>query len=419
MGAGVRIAVVEHVGSGGLVHYAYQLCEALTAAGAEVTLLTEKRYELEGLPHAFRLENRLSLSRRRAHVVDRRAGRLAQMAQRAVQRAERAGRLTLTWIQICRFLERERPDVVQMSIIHFPFERLFLRRLHRKGLVLTQICHEFEDRPRGGAALARIGRRLTDGCYPYFSAIFFHGTALRQRFRATISAPEERQHVIEHGNQELFLRHVAAGLSAADLRRRYGIGGDQPLVLFFGNINPSKGVEDLLHAAARLPERLDAQVVVAGYPSKDFDGAALTRLRDRLRLTDRVRLDLRYLALNEVGPLMEAADVAVFPYRSATASGAAQVAHAYGVPVVVTQVGTLSEVASNGSGLVVPPRAPSELAAAIARLLGDRALAEEMGERGRQLARSRFAWSRVADDIMAVYAEVTRGEAPRGRTGRR
>lgn len=403
----MKVTVVEYSGSGGLIHYAYQLCEAMAAEGADVELLTEENYELDHLPHAFRVEKRLRLTEPgSAKTIQRPMGR-GGAVRRVVRRARRASRILRAWLEICRHLERTRPDVAQFSVVRFGFEGLFLRRLRRRGLVLAEVCHEFEPRARTGVGGA-LDRRLITAAYRSFSALFFLGEAPRRRFGEIHPGRWDNQHVVEIGNQELFLRRVAPDLSAKDIRGRYGLGRDDRMVLFFGNINPSKGVEDLLRAFALIPRDLGARLVVAGYPAKEFDRGALERLRDELDIAEVVTLDLRYVPLGEVGPTMEAADVAVLPYRSATASSTLQVAYAFGTPVVVSDVGALADVAGDGTGVVVPPRAPEALAAGVARLLEDPELAARMGARGRELARTKFAWSTVAGKMLATYASLTR-----------
>ncbi|HEY7676234.1 MAG TPA: hypothetical protein VIG69_04130 [Candidatus Methylomirabilis sp.] len=52
----MRVAMVETGGWGGIAHYAWNLCQALAGEGADVCLLTNERYELGGLPRAFRVE---------------------------------------------------------------------------------------------------------------------------------------------------------------------------------------------------------------------------------------------------------------------------------------------------------------------------------------------------------------------------
>ena len=51
----LRLFVVEPLATGGMIHYAYQLCTALAEEGADVTLVTEQGYEPAGMPHNFRV----------------------------------------------------------------------------------------------------------------------------------------------------------------------------------------------------------------------------------------------------------------------------------------------------------------------------------------------------------------------------
>src|SRR5215211_8135411 len=57
----LRLVLVEPNGSGGLIHYTYQLCTALANEGVDVTLITGKEYELAHLPHNFQVNNLLDL----------------------------------------------------------------------------------------------------------------------------------------------------------------------------------------------------------------------------------------------------------------------------------------------------------------------------------------------------------------------
>ena len=57
----LRIMVVEPRGSGGMIHYAYQLGTALSKAGAQVTLVTADKYEMENYPHNFTVRKQMKL----------------------------------------------------------------------------------------------------------------------------------------------------------------------------------------------------------------------------------------------------------------------------------------------------------------------------------------------------------------------
>ena len=60
------------------------------------------------------------------------------------------------------------------------------------------------------------------------------------------------------------------------------------------------------------------------------------------------------------------------------------------------------------NGLLVPPRDPAALAAAIVRLLGDPDLRRAMGERGREVVRCEFSLDRVVDETLLVYQALER-----------
>jgi glycosyltransferase involved in cell wall biosynthesis len=79
---------------------------------------------------------------------------------------------------------------------------------------------------------------------------------------------------------------------------------------------------------------------------------------------------------------------------------------AAGLPVVATDTPGYREVARDGAeAILVPPRDPGAVAAALARVLGDTDLAAALGASGRERAR-RFSWDVVAEEVEGVYREV-------------
>jgi glycosyltransferase involved in cell wall biosynthesis len=129
-------------------------------------------------------------------------------------------------------------------------------------------------------------------------------------------------------------------------------------------------------------------------------------------LEDVVAVDSRYVPDEEVRPLMELARFVVLPYRSATQSGVLHVAYACGRPVIATRVGGLPEVVEEGgTGRLVPPRSPRELADAMLALLDDPEGAARMGERALELSCTRFSWAAVARAILSAYEEAGAGRA--------
>lgn len=398
----MRIFVVEPDGAGGMIHYAYQLCTALAEAGAEVTMVTSRRYELAHLPAPFTVEARMRLwpvieSHRRPE------GRLGAFTFRLLhrfRRAFRAVRLALAWESLTRYLLRARPDVVQFGIIRFPFQSFWLNRMERAGLALTQICHEYEPRELRLAVLQR-GHQV----YRSFRVIFFHSEADRDRFARLHGRPEAVTRVIPHGNETLFARTLDGGLP--HLRDRYDIPASRPVALFFGGLRPSKGIEDLVDAFAIARREVEANLLIVGHPTARFPLEALRRRIAASGCAGDVALDPRYLPLEEVGALMRTTAVMVLPYRSATASGVLQVAYAFARPVIVTDAGGLPDAVEHGAtGLVVPGNDTEALARALVKLLSDRRLSDSMGEAARAAVTARFSWRPIAETILDEYRRV-------------
>jgi len=400
-----RIVVVEPNGDGGLIHYAYQLCTALADAGADVTLLTSTDYELAGLPHRFTVEPILRLwwtieSRPRRSRVAARVARLG----RKMRRVGRGVRFAIAWQRATRRILEIDPDVAQFGVIRFPFQMVFLRRLRRAGITLAQVCHEFERRDAG--PLTRwINRCLSLGIYRCFDLVFLHSRGDADRFLARFPVDPSVIRVIPHGNETLFV-DLADG--AGDLRDRYGIDPSIPVVLFFGGLRPSKGVPDLIDAFALVLGEVRAHLLIAG-PAAGMEPAVLEEQVARLGVTADTTIDARYVPLAEVGPLMHTATVVALPYRSATASGVLQVAYAFGRPVVATALGSLTTDVEHGrTGLLVPPRDPAALAAALVEVISDPAAGAAMGARARDLATDRYAWDTIAATVLTAYADTRR-----------
>ncbi|NJN68036.1 MAG: glycosyltransferase family 4 protein [Chloroflexaceae bacterium] len=408
----MKLFVVELHSSGGLAHYTYQMCQALQEQGASVTLVTADDYELDRFPHQFAVEKRLRLWEHfKSTMTLPTTSRLAQLGHRVfwnVRRSVRGLRLILGWHRLTNYLIAQRPDIIQFGKINFPFEAIFLARLRRHGLILTQVCHEFELREYRNLTTSLLANRLYASVYTNFSLILLHGEQNRQRFLSLFGVPRERTEIIPHGNEGMFLQAAQeqAAQGERDLRQHYSFGPDEPVVLFFGTITPSKGVPDLLHAFALVRQQCRARLLIAGFPTKFVNLHDLQHLAESLGIADAVTFDARYLPFEEVGALMQLAQVVVYPYHNATQSGSLQVAYTFGRPVVATSVGGLPEVVEEGrSGLLVPPRAPEPLAAALLAILNDPQQAAEMGAYARHLSETRYSWSPIARQVLTFYRE--------------
>lgn len=397
---------------GGLIHFDYQLCTALARAGADVTLVTGTDYELASLPHNFKAMKMLKLWKGFAdHPVSAELNFLRRSIGKIfwnMRRVVRGARMLMAWVKLTFFLLRLKPDLVQFSRLEYPFESFFISLLKRGGFVLSQICHEFEEREAGGV-LSNILHKLDLKAYLSFSAIFFLSDDSRRRFFLIHPIVNTNlSYSIPHGNSE-WLLDIQDPPEVVNLRDRYGIKVDERVILFFGLLAPSKGVEDLIKGFKLAIKSCTAKLVIAGYPTKHVDAAKINSLVSSYGIEESVILDLRYVPLNELGALMDLATVVVYPYRSSTQSGSLQTAYTFGKPVIATNVGGLPEVVEDGkSGFLIPAGSPAALAEKISMVMNKPVMAAEMGQYARMLSITRFGWDSIARKMMDVYDDICR-----------
>lgn len=408
----IKLAVVEQHSTGGLIHYAYQLCTVLAERALDVVLITGTDYELRDFPHNFEVENRLRLwklidpspmGEPPKGFIRHHWRRLAWNLRRVI----RAWRLIREWFRLTGYLIKSRPDIVQFGKINFPFEGFFLAWMRKRGLVLTQICHEFERR-ESDSWISRVIDRTYNSIYLNFSHIFFHAEENRDRFLELFDYDEANTSIIPHGNESIFLKAAEKlGHDQAELRESYGLKREDSIALFFGAISPSKGIPDLLDAFAIVRNLSPVKLLVAGYPTKYVNVEEYQQQVTDLDIADRVIFDFRYIPIADVGALFKMASVVVYPYLSSTQSGSLQVAFSFGRPVVATHVGGLPEAVEDGkNGFLVPPGDNQALAEKIAQLANSPELSRQMGSYAHQLSISKFGWGPIAEQIEAQYLQL-------------
>jgi glycosyltransferase involved in cell wall biosynthesis len=154
---------------------------------------------------------------------------------------------------------------------------------------------------------------------------------------------------------------------SADVRRDLSIPVGAPVVATVAVLRPEKALEVLLQAFAELLAVIpEAILVIAGEgPCR----AALEQEAADLEISESVRFPGWW---QEVGRLLEAADVAALSSDREGAPLFALECMAHMAPLVSTDVGGIAELLGHGHGVVtVPPRDPSALAGALAALLRD------------------------------------------------
>jgi len=362
--------VMEYAGAavpGGLLEHVRLLASGLAGAGHEVRVV---------LPPAG--------------AVDEPAGRCAS-AGAAVTRLTVTGKKDLAGMAKLRALvSRERPDIFHLHLSS-PIEAVPAMLAARYGgarhIVTTEHAptwHPLER--RYSRAVKKAATRALDAVIAVCAS---DAEFLADRF----GVPRQLIRVIHNG-----VAPVTDLPQAEEARRALGIDPRAGLVVgFAGALEESKGVGDALEACRRCGVE-GLVLVLAG------DGGLMTSLR-RLDPAPAFRLILPG-RLDGIGLLLAAIDVFLLPSHSEAMPLSLLEAMAAGRPIVATRVGGIPEAIEDGvGGLLVPPGAPSDLAAAIARIAADRPLALRLGEAAKA-ASERFTAARMVAETEGLYRGV-------------
>jgi glycosyltransferase involved in cell wall biosynthesis/ribosomal protein S18 acetylase RimI-like enzyme len=195
----------------------------------------------------------------------------------------------------------------------------------------------------------------------------------------------------------------------AELRRSLGIDDGTLVVGTVGRLVAEKGFRELVAAAQAIrSERDDVRFLAVGQPDPEKADAIGREELDRAASSVQV-IGWR----DDVRELLAAMDVFVLPsWREGLPRSAIEAA-SMGKPLVLTDIRGCREVVRDGvEGLLVPPRDPDALAAAIRKLLDDPGRRTKLGALARARAVERFDERRATELMMNSYRRLLgRGDA--------
>lgn len=179
-------------------------------------------------------------------------------------------------------------------------------------------------------------------------------------------------------------------------------GLPEKYVVYFGRLSPEKGLFTLLEAIGRLA-RVPLVVCGDGPQRKALEDGA-SRMRARVHFTGR-------LGKEALDAVVTRATAAVLPSESPeNAPYTVLEAMAMGIPVVVSNMGGLPELARMGGGVVFPAGDVAALEEKLYDLWEDKGLAADIGRRGQRAVTEHLSEERHIDGLEAVYGKALRAK---------
>lgn len=354
----MKICIINLAWKGGMLHYASQLSNALSSNN-EVFFITSSFF------------NDYYLFDAKIHI------RLVPLPPKKL--------ISLDWIRfdiLIKLIYDINPDIIHVTNIH----PLILSIIFfiKKPIIVT--IHDVKVHP-GDLDFLHLFSISTYIFAKRSSFIFVHGKYLKALLSEIIQ--EDKIIVIPHGNYSFFKKLTDNEYKDYELNNN--------AALFFGRISEYKGLKYLIDAEAIISRCIpNFKLVIAGQGS-------MPDLVDLIRGKN-ITLINRYIEDREVAGLFLNSKVIVMPYIEASQSGIIPIAYSFKRPVVVTDVGSISEIVKDGeTGFVVPPRDHISLANAIITILNDDKLGKEMGENGYKKINNELSWDNISKETIKIY----------------
>jgi glycosyltransferase involved in cell wall biosynthesis len=174
-------------------------------------------------------------------------------------------------------------------------------------------------------------------------------------------------------------------------------------ILSFGFIRDYKGLDLLLEAFAdKELRKYPVKLIVAGEfytsPDKYMD------IIERFNLKEHLELHTDFICDSDVAAYFGAADIVVQPYKTATQSGVTQIGYHFNKPMLVTDVGGLSEIIPDGKvGYVVKPN-PKDITVALIDFFENSR--KEFFEKNVLEEKKKYTWDSMVKTIETVIKDI-------------
>ncbi|NWK56341.1 glycosyltransferase [Verrucomicrobiaceae bacterium N1E253] len=274
-----------------------------------------------------------------------------------------------------------------------------LELLERVTMPVVATLHTILREPNEQQRRVMMGlHRLCDR----FVVMADHG---REMLAEVYGVPEQKVDVVHHGVIDVPF------LDPEYNKERFGVLGNTVL-LTFGLLSPNKGLECAIRALPGIiRENPEVVYVIAGvtHPHlRAHEGEAyrgmLQKLAEDLGVAEHVKFENRFMDLDELTAMIEAADIYVTPYlnEAQITSGALSYAFGAGKAVVSTPYWHAQELLSDERGILVPFSDHEAITEAVNRYLGDPCLMTAVRKRAYEMGRT-MTWPHAARNYMASF----------------
>jgi glycosyltransferase involved in cell wall biosynthesis len=263
----------------------------------------------------------------------------------------------LTWVKVAYKIIEDKPDImiipwwVVFWAPHFLTIILILKLFSNTKILF--ICHNVVEHESGLVKKLLSKMVLTKGDF-----FIVHSNEEKERLKNLIGNSNIKQTF--HPTYKEF---NSEEITKQNAKKNIGID-DERVALFFGFVREYKGLKYLLKAMPNVLKSVKVKLLIAG----EFwdEKQNYIDLISKLDINANVKIIDEYIQNEEIPFYFFASDIVILPYTSVTGSGLVQLAYGFNKPVVVSNIGALSQIViDKKTGFLVEPEDPQGIADSI------------------------------------------------------
>lgn len=376
----ISVAIIEPVGGyGGMNFYDFALAKGLTDAQCNVVLYTSEETNVQsGLPFCVKKHFR-GVWGKSPKII-------------------RALKLFYGLLITLFDAKKNRVVVAHYHFFHYTIlEYICIRLTTIFGVIPVITAHDVES--FGG----RIDAVKTRKILSMARKVISHSEVGKAELISKISLPASLITVIPLGN------HIDSISDLPDKnysRARLGLGRDDKVALFFGQIKKVKGLDILLRSIKKIvKENPKFKLVIAGKVWK-HDYSIYAKIIKDDGLEDNVISHIKYIPDSDINYYFQAADIIVLPYRKIYQSDVLLKAMSYKIPVLSSNVDGMTEIITDGeNGFLFETESEDMLSAKLIFLLSDNSRLIKVGLNGFNTVKEKYSWDNIGRKTADVYLE--------------
>ena len=302
---------------------------------------------------------------------------------------------------VLRFL-RSTPDVIHVQFTplaerRLPFELWFLRMARHRGVKLVYTVHNVLPHDSSSEQV-EVYREL----YGLIDQFICHDEHAKNRLKREFGINSARIAVIPHG--PLFApRNKEA---PTDISTETKPSVHSCVFLCQGIIRPYKGLRFLLQAwRAACDAGLEAMLWIVGTGDRQL----LRQIEEDVKslgISSSVRLDFRFVSVEQLAAYYDQADILVYPYQQVTTSGALMTGIGYNKAMIASDLPAFQQLLKHEQdALLIPAREVGTWAVGLCRLASDPELRKRL-QRGLAGNHATPDWRKIALETAQVYVQL-------------